>query len=71
MTSKITFSNVKLAWFPPNAMTVLQRMDMGVIYTFNSRLQEKSYTIIDNKYQRNQQRLHFGKIYISDHTKCC
>jgi hypothetical protein len=27
-------SNVKIAWFPANAISVLQPMDMGVIYTF-------------------------------------
>jgi hypothetical protein len=27
---------VKIAWFPANATSVLQPMDMGVIYTFKS-----------------------------------
>jgi hypothetical protein len=27
---------VKIAWFPANASSVLQPMDMGVIYTFKS-----------------------------------
>jgi hypothetical protein len=33
---KVTLSNVKIAWFPANATSVLQPMDMGVIYTFKS-----------------------------------
>jgi hypothetical protein len=31
---KVTLSNVKIAWFSANATSVLQPMDMGVIYTF-------------------------------------
>jgi hypothetical protein len=31
---KVTLSNVKIAWFPANATSALQQMDMGVIYTF-------------------------------------
>jgi hypothetical protein len=31
---KVTLSNVKIAWFPANATSVLQPMDMCVIYTF-------------------------------------
>jgi hypothetical protein len=34
---KATLSNVKIAWFLANATTVLQPMDMGVIYTFKSQ----------------------------------
>jgi hypothetical protein len=30
----VTFSKVKIAWFPANATSVLQTMDMRVIYTF-------------------------------------
>jgi hypothetical protein len=30
----LTLSNVKIAWFPANATSVLQPMDMNVIYTF-------------------------------------
>jgi hypothetical protein len=33
---KVTLSNVKIAWFPANATSVLQPIDMGVIYTFKS-----------------------------------
>jgi hypothetical protein len=33
---KVKLSNVKIAWFPANATSVLQHMDMGVIYTFKS-----------------------------------
>jgi hypothetical protein len=33
---KVTLSNVKIAWFPANATSELQPMDMGVIYTFKS-----------------------------------
>jgi hypothetical protein len=33
---KVTLSNVKIAWFPANATSALQPMDMGVIYTFKS-----------------------------------
>jgi hypothetical protein len=33
---KVTLSNVKIAWFPANATSGLQPMDMGVIYTFKS-----------------------------------
>jgi hypothetical protein len=33
---KVTRSNVKIAWFPVNATSVLQPMDMGVIYTLKS-----------------------------------
>jgi hypothetical protein len=31
---KITLSNVKIAWLPANATSVLQPMEMGVTYTF-------------------------------------
>jgi hypothetical protein len=31
---KVKFSNVKIAWISANATSVLQLMDMGVIYTF-------------------------------------
>jgi hypothetical protein len=31
---KVTFSNVKIAWFPAKATSVLQPMDTDVIYTF-------------------------------------
>jgi hypothetical protein len=31
---KVTLSDVKIAWFPANATSVLQPMEMGVIYTF-------------------------------------
>jgi ABC-type phosphate transport system auxiliary subunit len=31
---KVTLSNVKIAWFPANATSVLQPMVMGDIYTF-------------------------------------
>ena len=30
----VTFSNVKLAWLPPNCSAVLQPMDQGVIWSF-------------------------------------
>jgi hypothetical protein len=33
---KVALSNVKIAWFPANARSVLQPMDVGVIYTFKS-----------------------------------
>jgi hypothetical protein len=33
---KVTLSNVKIAWFPANATSALQPMDMGVIYIFKS-----------------------------------
>jgi hypothetical protein len=33
---KVTVSNVKIAWFPANATSVLQPMDIGVIYIFKS-----------------------------------
>jgi hypothetical protein len=33
-TTKVTLSNVKNTWFPANAISVLQPMDMDVIYTF-------------------------------------
>jgi hypothetical protein len=33
---KETLSNVKIAWFPANAISVLQPVDMGVIYTYKS-----------------------------------
>jgi hypothetical protein len=33
---KATLSNVKIAWFPANATTVLEPRDMGVIHTFKS-----------------------------------
>jgi hypothetical protein len=33
---EVSVSNVKIVWFPANATTVLQHMDMGVIYTFKS-----------------------------------
>jgi hypothetical protein len=32
----VTLSNVKIAWFPAHATSVLQSVDMGVIYTFKS-----------------------------------
>jgi hypothetical protein len=31
---KVAVSNVKITWFPANATSILQPMDMGVIYTF-------------------------------------
>jgi hypothetical protein len=31
---KVKLQNVNIAWFPANATSVLQPMDMGVIYTF-------------------------------------
>jgi hypothetical protein len=31
---KVTLSNVKIAWFPANATSALQPMDLGIIYTF-------------------------------------
>jgi hypothetical protein len=34
---KVILSNVKIAWFTANATSVLQPMDMGVIYTFKSQ----------------------------------
>jgi hypothetical protein len=34
--TEVTLSNVKIAWFPANATSVLQPMDMGVIYIFKS-----------------------------------
>jgi hypothetical protein len=33
---KVTLLNVKITWFPANATSVLQPMDLGVIYTFKS-----------------------------------
>jgi hypothetical protein len=33
---KVTLSNVKIAWCPAKATSVLQPMDMGVIYIFKS-----------------------------------
>jgi hypothetical protein len=33
---KVTFSNVKIAWFPANATSVLRQIDMGVLYIFKS-----------------------------------
>jgi hypothetical protein len=33
---KVTLLNVKIVWFPADATSVLQPMDMGVIYTFKS-----------------------------------
>jgi hypothetical protein len=33
---KVTLSNVKIAWFPADATSVIQPMDMGVIYTLKS-----------------------------------
>jgi hypothetical protein len=33
---KVKLSNLKIAWFPANATSALQPMDMGVIYTFKS-----------------------------------
>jgi hypothetical protein len=32
--TKATLSSVEIAWFPANATSVLQPMDVGVIYTF-------------------------------------
>jgi hypothetical protein len=32
--TKVILSNVKISWFPANATSVLQPMDLGVIYTF-------------------------------------
>jgi hypothetical protein len=31
---QVTVSNVKIAWFPANAISVLHPTDMSVIYTF-------------------------------------
>jgi hypothetical protein len=33
---KVTVSNVKIAWFPANASSAFQPIDMGVIYIFKS-----------------------------------
>jgi hypothetical protein len=33
---KVTLSNVNIAWFPANATSVLQPMNVGVNYTFKS-----------------------------------
>jgi hypothetical protein len=37
---KVTLSNEKIAWFQANVRSVLQPMDMGVIYTFNSHYRQ-------------------------------
>jgi hypothetical protein len=37
---KVALSNVKIAWFPADATSVLQTMDMGVIYTFKSHYRQ-------------------------------
>jgi hypothetical protein len=37
---KVTLSIVKIASFPANATSVLQHMDMGVIYTFRSHYRQ-------------------------------
>jgi hypothetical protein len=34
--AKVTLSNIKIAWFPANATSVLQPVDVGVIYTLKS-----------------------------------
>jgi hypothetical protein len=36
LDTAICHLKVKIAWFPANATSVLQSMDMGVIYTFKS-----------------------------------
>jgi hypothetical protein len=36
VNQRLTLSNVKIAWFPAYATSVLQPMDMGVIYTSKS-----------------------------------
>jgi hypothetical protein len=33
---RVTLSNAKIAWFTANATSVLQPMDVGVIFTFKS-----------------------------------
>jgi hypothetical protein len=37
---KVAPSYVKIAWFPANATSVLQPMDMGVIHTFKSHYRQ-------------------------------
>jgi hypothetical protein len=37
---KVTLSDVKIAWFPANATSALQPLDMGVIYTFKSHYRQ-------------------------------
>jgi hypothetical protein len=36
----VTLSNAKIAWFPANETSVLQPMDMGIIYTFKSHYKQ-------------------------------
>jgi hypothetical protein len=51
---KITRSNVKVASFPANAISVLQPMDMGVIYTFQIALQTISDAMFDFECKRSR-----------------
>jgi hypothetical protein len=64
----VTLSNVKIAWFLANAITVLQPMDMGVIYTFKSLygrfLKQSSISNIEEAGS-----LHISKICIG--SGCC
>jgi hypothetical protein len=43
----VTLSNVKIVWFPANATSVLQPMDMGVIYKIQIALQPIPDAIFD------------------------
>jgi hypothetical protein len=40
MHPKVTLSNMKIAWFPANATSALQPIDVGVIYTFKSHYRQ-------------------------------
>jgi hypothetical protein len=66
---KVTLSNVKITWFPANAKSVLQPMDMGVFLHIQIALQTISDAIYYFECIRSQNLLCISKICIG--SGCC
>jgi hypothetical protein len=52
--SKVTLSNVKIAWFPANAASVLQPMDYGCYLHIQITLQMISDAVFEFECRRSQ-----------------